>query len=478
MREAPKAVLYLARLTIEAESPLSVASGELGASDVALLRDASGLPMIAGASLEGLIKALAKRDGPAAKRLLGDENEASRVAFSDARIHDSKNESVSGLQLNVIVDPVLKALLSDDPIKRDHVKIDGSGAADAKALGKFDRTALPRGTRLSCELTMWGAGTDGDEAAFVELLALFRHPLFRPGGATVRGYGRVKVDGAWWRFDNPAGDADKIWAVRNAPYSERRGGYPFPAPRVTQVDQLEINLRSDALWRVGANGARTRTGEQHFGRGGATNRIDPSDVAPMREVSIRWSNGEGEWRIPGADLAGDFVLPGSAVRGALWHRSLFHWNLAHQRLIDADEPDAERRLEDALQMPAPLLALFGDVKRETSGWKSALIVDDIVFQPSATEAIDHVSIDRFSGGSRRSVLFDEELVHCKGPLPPIRITIDRKRLVSDRVDASEADKAIAALRAAIDDLCHERLALGAKSSGYFTGSIETVGEAA
>lgn len=66
MNESQRPILFLARITIEALSPLSVGSGELGSSDVALVRDANGLPMITGAGLEGLIKALAHRDAPAA----------------------------------------------------------------------------------------------------------------------------------------------------------------------------------------------------------------------------------------------------------------------------------------------------------------------------------------------------------------------------------------------------------------------------
>jgi hypothetical protein len=175
-------------------------------------------------------------------------------------------------------------------------------------------------------------------------------------------------------------------------------------------------------------------------------------------------------------IAGDYVLGGSSVRGALAHRALFHFNSGAGRRIQVggDRPTKPEEFAAWRERSAELLALFGEAKPDVTspsqGRRSALIVEDVVFKPRSVMALDHNSLDRFSGGARNGVLFSEELV-CSDPVT-IEIVLDNRRL-SDAMGTSnltedQIDQARAALRAAIDDLCQSRLALGAKSSGYFT----------
>lgn len=67
------------------------------------------------------------------------------MAFSDARVHDGENIRVTGLLLDGETDELLKPLVADDPIKRDHVSIDACGSAHAAERGKYDRTDLRAG---------------------------------------------------------------------------------------------------------------------------------------------------------------------------------------------------------------------------------------------------------------------------------------------------------------------------------------------
>jgi CRISPR/Cas system CSM-associated protein Csm3 (group 7 of RAMP superfamily) len=468
--------LYIARITIEAISPMSVGSGEAGVSDVSLVRDANGLPMISGASLQGLMKALAGRENAAGLALMGDDDVPAKIQFSDARIHGSNEEAVTGLMLDGVSDELLKRYLVDEPLLRDHVKIDHRGAGEDH--GKFDRAALPRGTRLSFELTMWGDADD--EVNFLEILALIHHPLFRPGGATRRGYGRLKVfAGGWEYWPDPVASLDNIDKVRRAPLSKVVGLLgAIPKGLGTGLKPYELKLTSNSWWRAGGDGERVGTNKylnkQDDERLNPDNRKDEADLAFTREPSICWDNASNRkgWQQPEDVIAANYVLAGSSIRGALWHRTLFHWNLKHRPLLDADAPDISA-FEQALKVPAEIHALFGSKKDGESGQRSALIVEDMVFTPDAVTVADHVSIDRFTGGARTGALFNEELISTGEQVLTIELTVDTM-LLAQRLSVDDAfAKVLAAFDAAVNDLCEGRLALGAKSSGYFTRAKAT-----
>jgi CRISPR/Cas system CSM-associated protein Csm3 (group 7 of RAMP superfamily) len=475
--------LYIARITIEAISPMSVGSGEAGVSDVSLVRDANGLPMISGASLQGLMKALAGREKAAGLALMGDDDVPAKIQFSDARIHGLDNVAVSGLLrddkgvlLTEITDSLLKRYLVDEPLLRDHVKIDHRGTGEDH--GKFDRAALPRGTRFSFELTMWGNAEDED--AFTAILALVHHPLFRPGGATRRGYGRVKVfAGGWAYWPDPVASLDDIDTIRRATLS-KVDGLPREIPKQlgTDLKPYELKLTSKSWWRAGGDGERVWKGEyeaKHKKNAAADNRKDEADLAFTREPFVCWpragSNHMG-WVNPEDTILDGYVLSGSSIRGALWHRTLFHWNLKHRPLLDANAPDLSA-FAKALKVPAEIHALFGSKKDGESGQRSALIVEDMVFTPDAVTVADLVSIDRFTGGARTGALFNEELISTGEQELTIEMTVDTM-LLAQRLSVDDAfAKVLAAFDAAVNDLCEGRLALGAKSSGYFTRAKAT-----
>jgi CRISPR/Cas system CMR subunit Cmr4 (Cas7 group RAMP superfamily) len=474
--------LYIARITIEALSPLSVGSGEAGVSDVSLIRDANGLPMIAGSSLQGLMKALAMRDNALGLCLLGDDDHPGRIQFSDARIHDADNRAVTGLMLEGVTDSLLEEYLADEPLKRDHVKIDHRGAGDNASFGKFDRSALPRGTRFSFELTMWEkdeSDKDADRLGFLSVLALVRHPLFRPGGATRRGYGKVKVRCGGWNFwQQPVQSVSEISALRALPYSDLKIlAEILPEAASSDLHRYTLKLKSSSWWRAGSDGERVRT--KKYENESPDNRLDHTDLAFTREPKICWDAGSNlkGWQKPGESIAEDYVLAGSSIRGALWHRTLFHWNRQNGRLFNADAPNASV-FETACEAPPPLLALFGEQKEGDEGQKSALIVEDLVFRPEAVTAADHLKIDRFTGGATTGALFSEELVCTGSQELAVEMIIDAK-LLDDRLkklgSSYRVANVLAAFKAAVDDLCTGRLALGAKSSGFFTGNCEEGG---
>ena len=455
--------LHFARITLEALSPLSIGSGDVGVTDVMLVRDAAGLPMIGGASLQGLIRTLADREGwRDVMDLLGkapdkpetDESKrggtAGRIRFSDARIHNSKGISITGA--DIPSDSLLKALCAESPLLRDHVALDHRGAGDDGK--KFDRSAVPRGANFSLELSFWEKD-ESEGAAFAKLLQLFHHPLFRPGGARARGYGKVSatVSTRAWNAPFDAALSDNIADFRQKPSSDHSTMMLVESPKAfCQLKAKTLNLTPQGYWRLGHDGARMRTNIHQ--NQSANDRQEDTDAAFMREPRIE--NGA-------LAKSPDFILPGSSLRGALAHRTLFHWNCMKGHFAESAKSDEEFKCFS--KMPLELEALFGKAKTDKDGHRSALIVDDAIFTSDNTMALDHNSIDRFSGGVRTHVLFSEEL--AKGTVKDVGILIDLKHFEATLSDAAERDIVLTAFDAALNDLVNERLALGAKSSGWF-----------
>jgi CRISPR/Cas system CMR subunit Cmr4 (Cas7 group RAMP superfamily) len=458
--------LFIARITIEAASPISLAAGEGDVFDVMLARDALGLPMIAGSSLQGVLKSLLTRtDAVLANTLFGTmqgrSTTAGKLQFSNAAIHNGSNEAVKSGD-DPTKDNLLRHLLADDPVLRDHVALDHLGTVAGKA--KFDRTAVPVGTRFSFELLMWGSEEDG--AGFKTVLNLLTHRLFRLGGATRRGYGRIGgVKAAYRFFGNPKDQVGDIATLRGARFSCLGGldSYELQPCVDANVDEIPLTLTPQGFWRAGGGGERTLTGDIRHKNHDPLNNSNPMkevDDAFTREPFIDWNGGTGTWCEPGKAPAKGFVLQGSSIRGALAHRALFHWNKAKKNFVT--ETTTTEQVAKWAEQSADLLTLFGAAanekgKKDKKGQRSALIVDDVRFTPTDTTNLTHNSIDRFTGGVRNGALYSEELVISEAF--PVRILIDNRV----KIDPT----ARAALDAAIKDLRTGRLSLGARSLGWF-----------
>lgn len=193
-------VIHLARVVLEAATPLSVSTGQPdGVFDTALVTDANGLPALPGSSLAGVLRHLwIDAYGEASADELfghqhGKEGQPSRVGVSWGTLLDSGGEPADGLLLGeeakrLTDDPVLSAAaaLIDNPVFRNRVHLTERGAAADQ--GKFDRAVLPAGHRFAVELTLTGA----DDAQWHNLLSLLVHPGLRAGGGTRAGLGHLQ----------------------------------------------------------------------------------------------------------------------------------------------------------------------------------------------------------------------------------------------------------------------------------------------
>ena len=466
MNRIENSTLYIARLVLQAQSALSVSTGNPdGVFDSALVRDANGLPALPGTAVAGVLRHLwidtwGNGAEASAEQLFGyqhrKEGEASSLTVSWGALLDSQGRPAEGLLLGnqagrLENDDLYKAVLaeSDSPVFRDRVRLTHRGAAADK--GKFDRSVLPAGHRFALELRLW-APQDDNGNDWERLLKLLAHPAFRLGGSTRAGLGKMKlIQLHQARFDlRKPEDVAKFQSLPSG-LGETTGlsEMTVTPPQTDRYVTATLTLKATGLWRIGQ-------GNESLSRGDKV-----PDLLPKTEECIRWDKGKGE-RQPRM-----LLLPASSLKGALAHRMAFH-----ARRFSGEWNTGE--LDD--KRPTAIDAILGSIKDSNKkedadkGKAGALFIDDAWLATDKTTVVRlmHNVIDRFTGGVRNRMLFEEESL-LGGELN-VSLTLDTKR-----IDAAHRDIARRAFQAALDDLCAGRLAIGSKTTtgnGFFEGKIE------
>ncbi|HLO77960.1 MAG TPA: RAMP superfamily CRISPR-associated protein [Magnetospirillum sp.] len=435
-----KPIRRLARVTVGFRTPFLVGGGRRDIrSQKGFVRDANGLPALPGSSIAGVLRhAFTQLRGqPAAERLFGAvlrdgvaddaSRPASRLAVSWGAIHGADDQPVEGLHPDPASDPVLAAAQSGH--LRNHVGIDHRGAAADRR--KFDETVVGAGHRFSFELLLAGDDADADEWA--ALMGLLHWPGLRFGAGSRRGFGAFDVEVAEAAFDlaDPAG-YDAFCSLPRA-LGARQGLSPWTkaaiAPQPTSCIRLR-GLRAEGPWLFG----------------GGTGQGD-EDMVAVAEPMVTWLNGRGS-----VSAEPVYYLPGSGIKGVLAHRVAWHFNrLTGIRADGLDDPAPHVGSANAA-----VRALFGEVGGEQGRGRRGILMFEDLFLPTAVAADGptwHVSMDRFTGGARRGLLFSERPL-AAGALPDYTIT-----LVIPEGESLSGDVR-AALDATLDDLRRGRLTFG------------------
>lgn len=484
--------LHMLRITLEAKTRVSVGSGEIvertkktkkkagSISDdtveaAAIIRDANGLPALPGGSVQGVLSRLHRETFgcEATEALFGFERSdgtgrAGVIIFSWGAVHDSENRAVVGPE-NVALrnDPVIGRLIDDRALWRDHVALNAQHSVDGRK--KFARISVPKGTRFSLEMTAWG---DNEiRVKLIQVARLFRHERFRIGGAKGRGYGRVVVVSASYAcppLENPTALRD----IRRQPPSTPLPEDILDQPEFARPDSDATTARVIISF---PDGVRIGGGEA------------PADSPLERRDNTLWSLREVQFTYDSQPIE-SVVLPftGSEVRGTLAHRMAYYMNAADPgRRIAVDDflkltrEQQNEQFEVMAHRPAALTEFLGSAKekRKGSATKSEgragrLLVSDTELTGATEFVMDHVSIDRLSGGARdmTGVLFAEELMI--GATAEIELTIQAPIVAKavPTVGGWEESTATVFLKA-LRDLCTGRLPIGARSIGAGTGDV-------
>ena len=219
-----------------------------------------------------------------------------------------------------------------------------------------------------------------------------------------------------------------------------------------------------------------------FGSGFGNEDVDHSYI---KERFIEWNKegNIGRWHSQDHSL----VVPASSVKGALAHRTAFHFNKLAERF--ADDMPAEELANHSGKYNEAVCALFGsegnDDKYESNKKENAtercdgkrrghvLFADIIKLKNKKTDKKihNHVKIDRFTGGAIDGALFDEEalIVH---PDEPEEIEFELLVDVDELINKDQ--RIILAFEEALKDVCKGMLPLGGnvnKGYGQFEGKL-------
>lgn len=447
---------FLARFIIKTETSIAVGSGEKDIlTDKLIVRDVNNLPYIPGTAIAGVIRHAIGED--MAKQFFGvpsvdDDNngKGSEIIFSSAQIIDENKTVVEGL---VHEKSNYLQFFDNLPI-RQHVSIDDKGVN--KTHGKFDEEVVYKGTHFCFEIEMLSDGTNED--LFNNVLDEFMSNSFRIGSGTRNGFGKIAVVECKKAILNLKEKDERIEylgktsSLNNNEFWSKYNSYD--TTNETQIEdnwlKYEVILKPDDFFLFGSG----------FGN-------DKADMTPVMETVINWDwqgNGNPEFQTK------YILIPATSIKGAMSHRIAFHYNRLNEYFIrkkeDQYEIDSDARV--GVENEA-VRALFGYTEEESNVSKrgNVIISDMIQYEVEGVKQkiLNHVAIDRFTGGAIDGALFSEEVVYGEGQEYRLEVLVHK--------NAFEREKVKEAFEATLDDLTSGMLPLGGgtnRGNGCFSGT--------
>jgi CRISPR/Cas system CSM-associated protein Csm3 (group 7 of RAMP superfamily) len=510
---------FLAKITLEAESPFAVYSGKQGLiQDKVFIRDANGLPYIPGTTLAGILRHhLTQLDESRGKDFFGDGGEkgyGSRIIIGSALLMDQTGKKViEGLWPIPVNSQYYNAFLNG--VSRDHVKITAKGVGEDNH--KFEEELVPMGSRFVFELEL--IGTEDDQKQWDELIQFLYSSEFRVGSGSRKGFGVLKPI-----HDQCKGlvlDLTKELDLRI--YLSKSSSLNDPFENWNTISIPEKG--QSELWKTYILKLKAKD-FFIFGAGYGDGDVDK---VTKTEQKINWSSS-------GAKVGDEkhILIPATSIKGALAHRVAFHYNRLSKNYIGSKskeeldvsiaspfsvilqnlknefntdntttKEDIDRRMKELeeyafetspewidytkksedlahlksqkenqgtdLINPA-VRVLFGISKNsevKEPGARGKVLIPDLIkpYQKSQEKIFQHIKIDRFTGGGIDGALFNEKGYNQPG---------DFELMIKVETSAFEHKHVKESFEAALTDLISGQLPLGGmttKGHGIFTGTL-------
>ena len=202
---------FLARIIIEAKTPLNIGSGNKGIkSDSLVLRDINDLPFIPGTTIAGLLRHTLGND---ADKYMGSQEMGSPLIITEAKMLDSDGTVLDGLISQDKLHSPFLVNFRQLPI-RQHAKI-GDRGATVKG-GKFDEEIVLQGARFCFEMEM--LSDKDEETKFKDILNTLNSDTFRIGSGSRSGFGEIEVVGSQCQFKkiNLEDPEQKEWYLKKS----------------------------------------------------------------------------------------------------------------------------------------------------------------------------------------------------------------------------------------------------------------------
>lgn len=460
-------ICSIARIIIEAATPLRIGCGRSSVkTDAVIARDVNGLPYIPGTTLTGLMRhAMEQSEGgkAQAERIMGyqygDKGQGSWLSVTEAKIIGGDGLPVDGLHKpKEIFQDFFLSKFTQMPI-RQHVRIGHKGTT--LQTGKFDEEIIPQGTRFCFEMDLL-SDSDHAEYDFTSLLSILMSDTFRVGGGSRKGYGKITiVDIRTRRLDFMKGQDLQTYLDKTSDLSQDWQGFTDAfKPEAENVHVVRYELHLHPVDFI-------------FFSNGLGDPENGTDKAAIRETFITWSNnGKGVETPHWQDAKTALVVPASSVKGAIAHRTAFYYN-QHGGVFSDMLCDDKDKIRLATKQNKAVVALFG-TEGEEKGSKGkrrghVLVSDIIREQQSDTQPkiLNHVKIDRFTGGAIDGALYDEEPLYAQHEDLVLTFTLFPDKETKD-------DFVTESFEEALKDVCRGMLPLGGNvnhGSGCFHGKL-------
>ena len=392
----------LVRVILEAETPIVIGCGEKESlTDAPVQKDVNRLPYLPASSIAGCLRhAVAKCiDKKTDERIFGfqesGKGNGSRLIFTDGRLVGPEGV-VDGIKNDLNTDFFREF---DRLPVRDHVRISEKGSASQG--GKFDEEIVYKGSRFCFEIEMVSdrANESNDSKCLEKVLNRMTRCEFRIGAGSRSGFGKVKVVELKTRKFDLANAADM------AEYLKKSSDLSDPVNFWTSVESKIPAIVVGADWTA----YKLQLVPQDFflfASGVASDRVDMCNVTDSR---IEWKGEKPEF------CKDQILIPGSSVKGAISHRVAFYYNKLTGVTVEKLAEDAKasgKNLEDLIaentgDKNEAVRTLFGsqDPKSPCHG---NVLISDVIQEKSETKVLNHVAVDRFTGGAVNGALFSEE----------------------------------------------------------------------
>lgn len=348
--------------TVKLKSPLLIGSGteegKRNEADIHVLKDRESRPFIPGTSLAGVLRNWmidARGEGgrlffgDTGKNAISEEGSHSAVAFFDIPLGTEEKPAVLTIRDGVSIDSATG------------IGIDGH---------KYDYEAVERGAEgpFYGEITIRQILADGRPQWKDDVKALVNRLTggIRLGAMTAKGFGLVSIDDIQAKF------------------------YDF-----SKMEDVSAWLRADRR--------DMRFGDVYQGVPEAEERKDTFVIdgrfSLRHSLIVRDQDVDGEEKINAVQLksGGDFVIPGTSLKGALRHRAEEIFRVLGK---------SEGLLKDLMG--------YANEGEGAKGRKSRFLVGEVYFEQGVKEAKQsRIRIDRFTGGTISSALFTEQPVWKK-----------------------------------------------------------------
>lgn len=450
--------IYIARIVLEAETSLFVGSGEASLlKDALVQKDIHGLPMIPGTSLTGVLRHALEDNDPENSTIWkeifgyqqGNTGLGSRLKISSAYMLINENAVAEGLTANIPENILGK--YTNLP-SRQHVRINDRGVAENNGL--FDNEIVYKGTRFIFELEL--KGTKDDNKHWEDILANLSSPLFRIGQGTRNGYGKLNIHSLEQRvYDLEKSKDFYDYLNFNPSFNHKNEGFESNERQSNDLTTYKLILKPDSFFIF----------SEGFGD-------DKADNKPVTEEIAMYRNGTIEFEE-------QTLIPASSIKGALSHRTAFHYNRLTGKWADKLlSPETENKLLRNIQAKSltgsandAVFELFGGAagnEKQENGQRGKVILNDFYFSDTEVEndkIFNHVAIDRFTGGALDSDLFSEKVSTLEEGTS-FEFTV--------YLDYDKEDKIKEAFEETLKDVCKGLLPLGGmttKGHGIFTGKV-------